>query len=55
MIVLNATRLYLMALNPENFIYWHDGFGAQIFAVGSSLIIATICLLGASLGATRHE
>jgi hypothetical protein len=55
MIALNATRLYLMALSPDNLVYWHDGLGAQIFAVGSTLILATICLWGTSVGDTRHE
>jgi hypothetical protein len=55
MIALNATRLYLMALSHEKFAYWHDGFGAEIFAVGSSLIIVTIFLWGVSVDATRHE
>jgi hypothetical protein len=49
MIALNATRLYLMSLNSEKFVYWHDGFGAEIFAVTSSFIIATICVWGASI------
>ena len=41
--------------DPDNLVYWHDGLGAQIFAVGSTLILATICLWGTSVGDTRHE
>jgi Transmembrane exosortase (Exosortase_EpsH) len=52
MIALNAARLFLMALSHANYLYWHDGFGAEIFAVSSSLIIAVICVWGASV---RHE
>lgn len=55
MIAFNAARLYLMALTSENLVYWHHGFGAEIFAVSSSLIIAAICLWGASVDVTRHE
>jgi len=55
MIALNATRLYMMSVSFEKFFYWHNGFGAEIFAVISSLIIATICVWGASVDDTRHE
>jgi hypothetical protein len=55
MIALNAARLYAMSLNYENYVYWHDGFGAEIFAVTSSFIIAAICVWGASIDGARHE
>ena len=55
MIALNATRLYMMSLSFEKFFYWHNAFGAEIFPVISSLIIATICVWGASVDDTRHE
>jgi hypothetical protein len=39
MILLNLVRLCLMAWNIEFFHYWHDGLGAEIFAIGASLAI----------------
>jgi hypothetical protein len=55
MIFSNAVRIYMMSLSPELMLYWHDGFGAQIVAVSSSAIIATICVLGVSFGAPLRE
>jgi hypothetical protein len=51
MIALNAARLYTISLGPANFAYWHDGTGAEIFAVTSSFVIAAICSWGASIEA----
>jgi exosortase/archaeosortase family protein len=45
-VVLNGTRLYLMALNPSSFSYWHHEFGATIFAWVTTLTILLISLLG---------
>jgi hypothetical protein len=45
-VLLNSTRLYLMALGPASFTYWHNGFGAAVFAWGTTLTILLICLLG---------
>jgi exosortase/archaeosortase family protein len=47
MILLNLVRLCLMAWNIEFFHYWHDGLGAEIFAIGASLAIVSISLYGA--------
>jgi exosortase/archaeosortase family protein len=44
-VALNTTRLYLMALSPDNFAYWHDGFGQHLFVWGMMLTV-----LGISLG-----
>ena len=54
MIALNAARLYAMAFDFNGYQYWHDGSGAQIFAVGSSLTILLISLWSTSVGDTRH-
>jgi exosortase/archaeosortase family protein len=55
MIALNAARLYTISLDRENFAYWHDGSGAEIFAVASSFIIAAICAWGTSIDGAEHE
>ncbi len=55
MIVLNAARLYTISLGRESFAYWHDGAGAQIFAVTASFFIAAICAWGASIDGAKHE
>ena len=47
MILLNLARLCLMAWNIDLFRYWHDGMGAEIFAIGASLTILLISLYGA--------
>jgi hypothetical protein len=46
MIVLNFIRLYLMAWDVNLFEYWHNGTGAEIFAIGSSLTVLVISLCG---------
>jgi hypothetical protein len=45
-IALNTTRLYLMALSPGNFAYWHDGFGQHLFGWGMMLTVLGISLWG---------
>lgn len=45
-VLLNGTRLYLMALNPESFGYWHHEFGATIFTWVMTLTILLISLWG---------
>ena len=55
MIALNAARLYAISLGRESFAFWHDGTGAQIFAVSASFIIAAICAWGASIDGAKHE
>jgi galactitol-specific phosphotransferase system IIC component len=51
MIALNAGRLYLVSLDYDSYDYWHNKFGAEIFAMASTFIIATICAWGASIEA----
>jgi exosortase/archaeosortase family protein len=46
MILLNLLRLCLMAWNLDLFYYWHQGTGANIFAIGASLTILCISLCG---------
>jgi hypothetical protein len=55
MVALNATRIYLMSLSFEKYVYWHNGFGAEIFAMAATLIIVIICVWGTSINGTRHE
>jgi hypothetical protein len=46
MIVFNLSRLYLMAWDIDLLYYWHDGAGAEIFAISSSVTILLISLYG---------
>jgi hypothetical protein len=49
MILLNVLRLCLMAWNLKFFYYWHDGAGAEIFAVSASLMMLLMSLYGKRL------
>jgi hypothetical protein len=51
MILLNLARLYVMALNFDLYHYWHDGTGADIFAIAASLMILVISLYGTNRAA----
>jgi len=52
-ILLNASRLYLMALNPDYFTYWHSGFGQVVFTWATTFTVLLISLWGAiGLGRT---
>jgi hypothetical protein len=44
MILFNVLRLCLMAWNLDLFHYWHEGIGAEIFAIGASFSIFVISL-----------
>jgi hypothetical protein len=44
MILFNVARLCLMAWNVNLLHYWHDGTGAEIFAVSASLTILLLSL-----------
>ena len=46
MILLNVSRLFLMAWNIDLYHYWHEGSGAAIFAVGASLSVLLLSLYG---------
>ena len=45
--MLNGSRLYLMALSPDYFAYWHDGLGQQLFVWATMLGVLLISLSGA--------
>jgi hypothetical protein len=47
MILFDVTRLCLMGWNIDLYHFWHDGIGAEIFAIGASLTILLISLYGA--------
>jgi hypothetical protein len=47
MILFNVARLCLMGWNINLYHFWHDGIGAEIFAIGASLTILLISLYGA--------
>jgi len=47
-ITLNVARIYLMALGLDFYMFWHEGAGSQIFALGASFITLLICLYGSS-------
>jgi exosortase/archaeosortase family protein len=46
MIACNVLRLCLMAWSPDLYDYWHNGLGAQIFAVGASVLVLLLSLYG---------
>jgi exosortase/archaeosortase family protein len=46
MIVWNIFRLCLMTWDIDLYRYWHDGIGAEIFAIGASLSVLLISLYG---------
>jgi hypothetical protein len=46
MVSFNVIRLCLMAWDADLYRYWHDGWGAEIFAVGASAAILAISLYG---------
>jgi len=46
MIACNVARICLMAWSPDLYEYWHNGPGAQIFAVGASAMVLALSLYG---------
>lgn len=46
-IALNVTRIYLMALSDNMYLYWHTGMGSHIFAVTASAGAVLVCAFGA--------
>jgi hypothetical protein len=52
MIACKVLRLCLMAWGPDSYEYWHNGLGAQIFAVAASVMVLVLSLYG-SRPATR--
>jgi hypothetical protein len=48
-VLLNTARLYLMALSIENYNYWHEGAGVEVYAWATTFCVLAIGLWG-SLG-----
>jgi hypothetical protein len=46
MILLNTTRLYLMAFDVDAYHFWHEGIGSIIFEVGASISVLLLTLYG---------
>jgi exosortase/archaeosortase family protein len=46
-ILLNVVRIYLMAMSPDMYLYWHDGMGEKIFAICASAAAVLISSFGA--------
>lgn len=46
-ILFNATRLYLMALSGEHYIYWHGGVGEHVITAATTIVVLLISLWGA--------
>jgi hypothetical protein len=45
-VLFNSVRLYFMALSPEQYAYWHSGFGEQLFAWTTPAAVIAISLWG---------
>ena len=53
-VLLNASRLYLMALGPGYYVYWHGGPGEQLVAWAMTVLVLLISLWGAArLGTSK--
>jgi hypothetical protein len=50
---LNMARLYLMAQSDPLYVYWHDGAGAEIYAVAASVAAVLIAVFGTRWAARR--
>ena len=46
MILFNVVRICLMGWDINLYHYWHDGIGAEIYAIGASLTILLMSLYG---------
>jgi exosortase/archaeosortase family protein len=46
-VALNVGRLYLTALSPEQYAYWHEGSGQEVFVWVTTLVVLSISLWGA--------
>jgi exosortase/archaeosortase family protein len=51
MILFNVVRICLMAWNNNLYHYWHDGIGAEMYAIAASLTILLMSLYGSRRGA----
>jgi hypothetical protein len=52
-VLLNTVRIYFMALSFEQYLYWHSGPGAHIFAACASIAAVLISAYGARLVSSR--
>lgn len=52
-VFLNVTRMYLMALSPDLYAYWHNGIGKEIYAVAASALAVVVSILGARWAESR--
>ncbi len=53
-IALNVTRMYLMAQSPQNYLYWHDDGGKQLYVAAASAAAVFISVVGTNwAGRTR--
>jgi len=52
-VLLNAVRIYFMALSFEQYLYWHGGPGAHIFSASASVAAVLISAFGARLVTPR--
>ena len=48
-ILMNTTRLYLMALDADAYHFWHDGTGSNIFEVGATVSVLLLTVYGSRL------
>lgn len=46
MFVMNAARIFMMALGRESYAYWHDGQGAAYFGLVVTATILALCYFG---------
>ena len=46
-VLFNGARLYMMALSPEHYTFWHQGLGSDLFAWGTALAVLLLSLWGA--------
>ena len=49
MYLMNAARIVKMALGKQDYHYWHDGAGAELFGLAVTVTIAAICFAGVKL------
>jgi hypothetical protein len=48
MVLINATRICLLAWSGPLHLYWHDGAGAQILGTAETLVVLLIAWWGAA-------
>lgn len=48
MVLINATRICLLAWSAASHAYWHDGAGAQVLGIAETLVVLLIAWWGAA-------